>query len=111
MHPAVDEQADEDRRIEVEFGVDQNQNGVPWTVTLSRDGNAVASFAGTTRAPSGSFEIRRVIAGWLGTDRITASATRASDWTCTADSSTPNATHLGEQPLRSLAASAAPRMG
>ncbi len=81
----------EDRGIEVEFQVDENQNGVPWTVTLSRNGNAIASFTATTRAPSGSFEIRRVIAGRLGTDRITAVATRPSVETCTADSSAPNA--------------------
>jgi hypothetical protein len=81
----------EDRGIEVEFQVDENQNGVPWTVTLSRNGDAIASFTATTRAPSGSFEIRRVISGRLGTDRITAVATRASVETCTADSSAPNA--------------------
>ena len=77
----------EDRGIEVEFQVDQNRNGVPWTVTLSRNGNALKSFTATTRAPSGSFEVRRVIAGRLGADRITARATRASSETCTADSS------------------------
>jgi hypothetical protein len=81
----------EDRGIEVEFQVDQNQNGVPWTVTLSRNGNALASFTATTRAPSGSFEIHRVIAGRLGTDRITAVATRPTRETCTADSSAPSA--------------------
>jgi hypothetical protein len=80
----------EDRGIEVEFQVDQNQNGVPWTVTLSRNGNAIASFTATTRAPSGSFEIRRMIRGRLGTDRITAVAARSSGETCTADSSAPS---------------------
>ncbi len=79
----------EDRRIEVEFQVDQNQNGVPWRVTLSRNGHAITSFTVKTHAPSGSFEIRRVIAGRLGTDRVTAIATRASGETCTADSATP----------------------
>jgi hypothetical protein len=79
----------EDNGIEVEFQVDQNRNGVPWTVTLNRNDNAVSSFTATTRGPSGSFEIHRVIAGRLGTDRITAVATRASGETCTADSSAP----------------------
>jgi hypothetical protein len=79
----------EDNGIEVEFQVDQNRNGVPWTVTLKRNGNTVASFTATTRGPSGSFEIHRVVAGRLGTDRITAVATRASGETCTADSSAP----------------------
>jgi hypothetical protein len=75
----------EDRGIELEFQVDQNRNGVPWTVTFSRNGSTLKRFTTTTRAPSGSFEIRRVIAGRLGSDRITAVATRASSETCTAD--------------------------
>jgi hypothetical protein len=74
----------EDRGVEVEFEVDQNRNGVPWTVVLSRNGKAVASFNATTRAPSGSFEIHRVLAGRLGIDRIAAVATRSSGERCTA---------------------------
>jgi hypothetical protein len=74
----------EDRGIEVEFEVDQNQNGVPWTVTISRNGTAVKSFTAVTHAPSGSFEAERVIAGRLGVDRISVSATRASGETCSA---------------------------
>src|SRR5262249_37565755 len=81
----------EDNGIEVEFQVDQNRNGVPWTVALERNGDAVRSLTATTRGPSGSFEIHRVIAGRLGIDRITAVATRASGETCTADSSAPKA--------------------
>jgi len=81
----------EDNGIEVEFQVDQNQNGVPWTVTLERNGNAVGSFTATTRGPSGAFEIHRVISGRLGTDRITVVATRASGETCTADTAAPKA--------------------
>ena len=88
----------EDRRIEVEFQVDQNQNGVPWRVTLSRNGHAITSFTAKTHAPSGSFEIRRVIAGRLGTDRITAIATRASGETCTADSAAPKASAVATTP-------------
>ena len=81
----------EDRGIEVEFEVDQNKNGVPWTVTLSRNGNVLTSFTATTHAPSGSFEVRRVIAGRLGADRITVTATEASGETCTADSASAKA--------------------
>ena len=81
----------EGRRIEVEFQVDQNQNGVPWTVTLSRNGTAITSLTATTRAPSGSFEIRRVLAGRLDTDHITAVATSTSGETCTADNAAPKA--------------------
>jgi hypothetical protein len=78
----------EGSRIEVEFQVDQNANGVPWKGTLKRNGHAVASFKATTHAPSGSFEIRRVISGRLGADRITAVASRASGEICKASSST-----------------------
>ena len=52
----------EDGGIEVEFEVDQNRNGVPWRVTLRRNGSLVASTTATTRAPSGSFSVRRVVA-------------------------------------------------
>ncbi len=76
----------EDRGIEVEFEVDQNRNGVPWRVELRRNGIRVASFPATTRAPSGSFEVRRVIAGRFRTDRIKAIASRAGE-RCTAMSS------------------------
>lgn len=81
----------ENRGIEVEFEVDQNRNAVPWKVTLRRNGNRIASFTARTHAPSGSFEIHRVIAGRLA-DRITAVATRGSGETCKADSARPNAT-------------------
>jgi outer membrane protein W len=74
----------EDRRIEVEFEVDQNRNGVPWKVTLRRNGALVASTTATTHAPSGSFSVRRLIARVLTTDHITAVATRASGERCTA---------------------------
>jgi hypothetical protein len=78
----------EDRGIEVEFQVDQNRNGVPWKVKFSRNGKAIASLTAKTRAPSGSFEIRRVVAGQLGTDRFKAVAKRSAE-TCTADSAKP----------------------
>jgi hypothetical protein len=73
----------EDRGIEVEFEVDQNRNAVPWKVALSRNGHRVALLRATTHAPSGSFEIRRVIAGRLGTSHISARAVRSGE-TCTA---------------------------
>jgi len=77
----------EDGRLEVEFEVDQNQIGVPWTVTLSRNDAVVKSFTAVTQAPSGSFEIRSRVRGRLGTDTITVVATSPSGETCTADSS------------------------
>jgi hypothetical protein len=83
----------EDRGIEVEFQVDQNRNGVPWKVTLRKNGHRVASFTATTRAPSGSFEIRRVIAGKPGST-IAARATRSGE-TCTASSAAPKTAATG----------------
>jgi hypothetical protein len=48
------------------FEVDQNRVGETWTVVLKRDG--VRFFRGerVTRAPSGSFEVRRVISNQSG---------------------------------------------
>jgi hypothetical protein len=82
----------EDRGVEVEFQVDQNRNDVPWRVILRRNRTRIASFTATTRAPSGSFEIRRVVRARLGTDRIAAVAIRASGERCSAAASAPRAT-------------------
>jgi hypothetical protein len=60
----------ENGRIEVEFEVDQNRNGQVWNVTLKRDGNQFFSGQRTTKAPSGSFEVRRVISNSAGDDRV-----------------------------------------
>ena len=81
----------EHRGTEVEFQVDQDRAGVPWKVTLRRNGGRVASFTATTRAPSGSFEIRRVIARQPNANRVTVLATRASGETCRASSTAPKA--------------------
>ena len=64
----------EDGKIEVQFEVDQNQNGKTWNVRLKRDGNLVWKGQRTTHAPSGSFELRRVISDAPGADHITARA-------------------------------------
>ena len=74
----------ENGRIEVEFEVDQNRNGIPWKVTLRRNGTSLASITARTRAPSGSFTVRRVIANTPGTDRITANAASPSGERCSA---------------------------
>ena len=75
----------ENGRIEVEFEVDQNRNGVPWRVTLRRNGSLVATTTATTRAPSGSFSVRRVVADVPGSrDRVVAVATSRSGATCRA---------------------------
>ena len=78
----------EDAGIEVEFEVDQNRNGVPWRVTLHRNGSLVASTTATTRAPSGSFTVRRVVGDSAGVaDRIVAVATSRNGATCRATGS------------------------
>ena len=57
----------DDRRLAVEFEVDQNRNGVPWTVELRKDGRLVFQGTRTTLAPSGSFSLERRIVGTTGT--------------------------------------------
>ena len=71
--------SEENGRIEVEFEVDQNRNGVPWKVVLRRAGQSVASIAKTTRAPSGSLEARKVIANQAGADLVSARASRKGE--------------------------------
>ena len=74
----------EDGRIEVEFEVDQNRNGVRWTVVLRRPSTVLLRTTRVTRAPSGSFEVRRVVADLVGRDRISARATSPSGEVCRA---------------------------
>lgn len=76
--------SEEDGRIEVEFEVDQNRNGVRWAVTLRRPTALLVRTTRVTRAPSGSFELRRVVGDLAGPDRIIARATRASGEVCRA---------------------------
>ena len=71
--------SEEDGRIEVEFEVDQNRNGVRWTVTLFRNGTPVARRVLVTRGPSGSFEARFVTANGPGADRFVAKAARVGE--------------------------------
>ena len=71
----------DDGRLEVEFDVDQNRNGVEWKVKLKRNGKTVVSTTRRTAAPSGSFSLDRRIADPAGTDRISATATRDGE-TC-----------------------------
>jgi hypothetical protein len=66
----------DDGRLEVEFEIDQNRNGVRWNVTIRRNGAVAARGARTTQAPSGSFSFKRRVAGGSG-DRIAAVAKRS----------------------------------
>jgi len=63
--------------------VDQNRNGVPWTVVLTRGGHRVARLTRVTTAPSGSFTARKVLANPAGADLLRAVATRRGE-SCTA---------------------------
>ena len=76
--------SEENGRIEVEFEVDQNRNGVRWTVVLSRNGSRFSRLVRTTRAPSGSFEARALATNGAGIDAIGARATSPSGEACTA---------------------------
>ena len=64
----------DDGRIETEFEVDQNRVGKRWRVTIARNGSAVFRGIRTTTAPSGSFEVRRLLAGPAAGTRIVATA-------------------------------------
>jgi hypothetical protein len=66
-------------QIEIELEVDQNRNGVRWTVVLKRNGRSVASLARLTKAPSGSFTARKAIANGAGRDVVVATARRAGE--------------------------------
>ena len=77
----------DDGRIETEFEVDQNRNGVTWKVVLRRNGKVAARTQATTKGPSGSFEVRRLLADGQGTDSVTARATSPSGEVCSAGAS------------------------
>jgi peptide subunit release factor 1 (eRF1) len=53
----------DDGRIETAIEVDQNRVGKRWRVTIFRNGSKVFSGIRTTRPPSGSFEVGRLLAG------------------------------------------------
>jgi hypothetical protein len=62
-------------RIETEFEVDQNRNNRLWRVTLTQKTTVVLRTSRYTRAPSGSFTVRRLLVNRAGADRIVARAT------------------------------------
>lgn len=65
----------ENGRIEVESEIDSNRNGQTWRWRLVHNGDVSASGSATTRAPSGSFEVRRVVTNLAGTDTLRFRAT------------------------------------
>lgn len=62
--------SEEDGRIEVEAEIDSNVNGQTWTWTLKHNGSVSAKGTSTTKAPSGSFEVRRVVVNLQGPDYL-----------------------------------------
>ena len=64
----------DDGRIETEFEVDQNRVGRRWRITLVQNGVTVFSGSRTTLAPSGSFELRRLLAPKASVNKIVATA-------------------------------------
>lgn len=60
----------EDGQIEVEIEVDQNVVGDRWRVKIAHNGTLEYKFKKRTKAPSGSFEARRLVSDTGGTDRI-----------------------------------------
>jgi len=72
---------EEDGRIEVEAEIDSNRNGQSWSWKLLHNGDVTARGTRTTRAPSGSFEVRRLMVDLAGDDRINIRASHAGE-TC-----------------------------
>ena len=68
----------EDGRLEVEFEVDQNVNGDKWRVIMRHEGDRFFRGVRTTKAPSGSFEVHRVVDDEAGKDSFTARARNLS---------------------------------
>lgn len=73
----------DDGRIEVEAEVDSNGAGQVWTWRILHNGGISARGSATTKAPSGSFEVRRLLVNAAGPDGIGWRATNAkSGETC-----------------------------
>ena len=60
--------SEENGRIEVEYEVDQNRVGDRWRVRIRHDGDPAFTGTRTTRAPSGSFEVRILQRNRVGDD-------------------------------------------
>jgi hypothetical protein len=73
-----------DGRIETETEVDSNRNGQTWSVRMRQNGVLVLNTTAVTKAPSGSFSVRKVLANKAGTDTVTTvSRNAATGQTCT----------------------------
>ena len=58
----------QDGRIEVEYEVDSNVNGQAWKVRILQNGDRIFRGTRTTKAPSGSFDVRVVASNPAGSD-------------------------------------------
>ena len=72
----------EDGRLRVEYEVDQNVNGDRWRIVLRHNGDKFADVMRTTKPPSGSFEVRRVVANRRGEDDFQARARAGTGEVC-----------------------------
>jgi len=59
-----------DSRIEVEGEIDSNKNGQVWSWKIKHNGTTEATGSSTTKAPSGSFSVNRLLADKAGADRF-----------------------------------------
>jgi hypothetical protein len=66
--------SNEDGRIEVEAEIDTPRVGQTWRLTLRHNGTRFFIGERVTRAPSGSFEVRRVRPNFAGPDSFRARA-------------------------------------
>lgn len=74
----------EDGRIEVQYEVDSNKVGQTWKVKIFKNGDRIFRGSRTTKAPSGSFEVRTVTSDPAGSDTFRARAKNPStDEVCT----------------------------
>ena len=60
----------DDGRLEVEFEVDQNKNGVKWKLKIKDNGKVAFRGSARTKAPSGSFSVEKRIDNQPGADRV-----------------------------------------
>jgi hypothetical protein len=73
----------EDNGIQLEFEVDSNRVGQTWRVRIRENGGLIFSGTRVTKAPSGSFTVRRLADDTAGTDAFRAAATNvATGETC-----------------------------
>ena len=74
----------DDGKLETEFEVDQNRNGVTWKVRFRLNGERVVKTTATTKAPSGSFSVERRLADGPGSDHVVGKAISPGGQVCRA---------------------------